>query len=130
MTPGGRRSLVLGLVGCLSLALALAGCTHDGAPVAEPPSRSNQPIATPTPTSSPSPPESPTGSPLSSHEPTPPQFRNPLPGMPPVLDGDVYAATGPGMVLPRIADEPGYLYVPNSYGAPYTTVIDQRTRKV
>lgn len=57
-------------------------------------------------------------------------FRDPLPGMPRSIDNDVYAADGPGMVAPRIADEPRYLYVPNSYGSPYVTVIDQRTRKV
>jgi DNA-binding beta-propeller fold protein YncE len=60
----------------------------------------------------------------------PPQFRNPLPGMPPVLHNDVYAADGPSMVSPKIAGEPAYLYVPNSYGAPHTTVIDERTHKI
>lgn len=60
----------------------------------------------------------------------PPQFRDPLPGMPPVIDNNVYAADGSNMVTPKIADDPAYLYVPNSYGAPYTTVIDQRTHKV
>jgi DNA-binding beta-propeller fold protein YncE len=59
-----------------------------------------------------------------------PPFRNPLPGMPPVLDNNVYAADGAGMVQPTIAHEPAYLYVPNSYGSPYTTVIDQKTHKV
>ena len=57
-------------------------------------------------------------------------FRNPLPGMPPVLHNDVYAADRPGMVSPAIAHEPQYLYVPNSYGAPTTTVINQRTHKI
>lgn len=50
--------------------------------------------------------------------------------MPPVIDDDVYAADGPSDVSAKIADEPAYLYVPNSYGAPYTTVIDQRTHKI
>ena len=50
--------------------------------------------------------------------------------MPRSQAGDVYAATGPGHLLPRVAHDPSYLYVPNSYGAPTTTVIDQRTRKV
>jgi DNA-binding beta-propeller fold protein YncE len=57
-------------------------------------------------------------------------FRDPLPGMPPVIDNNVYAADAPGNVASAIASEPAYLYVPNSYGAPYTTVIDQRTHKI
>ncbi|MGH3472436.1 MAG: hypothetical protein ACRDPG_10395 [Nocardioidaceae bacterium] len=59
-----------------------------------------------------------------------PPFQHPLPGMPPAAGNDVYAATGPGNVQPRIAHEPHYVYVPNSYGAPITTVIDARTHKV
>ncbi|MDP9319054.1 MAG: YncE family protein [Actinomycetota bacterium] len=59
-----------------------------------------------------------------------PQFRDPLPGMPPVIDNNVYAADGPTMVSAKISDEPAYIYVPNSYGAPYTTVVDQRTHKI
>lgn len=50
--------------------------------------------------------------------------------MPPVTAGDVYAADAPGRVQPRVAHDPRYLYVPNAYGAPITTVIDQRTRKI
>jgi DNA-binding beta-propeller fold protein YncE len=50
--------------------------------------------------------------------------------MPRSENGDVYAATRAGHLLPRVAHDPAYLYVPNSYGAPTTTVIDQRTRKV
>ncbi len=50
--------------------------------------------------------------------------------MPPVVDNSVYAAAGAGMVSAAIAHDPAYLYVPNSYGAPYTTVIDQRTHQV
>ncbi len=61
---------------------------------------------------------------------TPPQFRHPLPGMPPVVDDNVYARARSGMVSPTIAHDPAYLYVPNSYGAPYTTVIDQRTHRI
>lgn len=62
--------------------------------------------------------------------PVPPQFRNLLPGMPPIVDDDVYGAAHAGMVQPRLAHEPAYLYVPNSYGSPITTVIDQHTLKV
>jgi YVTN family beta-propeller protein len=57
-------------------------------------------------------------------------FRNPLPGMPAVQSGEVYAADRPGKVQPSIAADPAYLYVPNSYGAPITTVIDAHTHKV
>ena len=57
-------------------------------------------------------------------------FRHPLPGMPAARDGQVYAATAAGLLQPRVAADPAYLYVPNSYGAPITTVIDQRTHKI
>ncbi len=57
-------------------------------------------------------------------------FRRPLPGMPPVVGNNVYAAAGSDMVPAKIAHQPAYLYVPNSYGAPITTVIDQRTHKI
>src|SRR6478735_9788819 len=59
-----------------------------------------------------------------------PPFRDPLPGMPPAVANNVYGAAGPGMLSRKVADEPAYLYVPNSYGAPYTTVIDKRTHKI
>jgi DNA-binding beta-propeller fold protein YncE len=59
-----------------------------------------------------------------------PPFRHPLPGMPPVIGNDVYGAAGSGMLSPKVADDPAYLYVPNSFGAPHTTVIDQRTHKI
>jgi DNA-binding beta-propeller fold protein YncE len=58
------------------------------------------------------------------------RFRNPLPGMPPVLRGDVYAATRADDVAAKAARDRAYLYVPNSYGSPTTTVIDQRTHKI
>jgi DNA-binding beta-propeller fold protein YncE len=77
------------------------------------------------PTSSPSTEETP---PLP--EPVAAPFRHPLPGMPPVLHNNVYFADRPGRVARRLASDPAYIYVPNSYGAPYTTVIDQRTHKV
>jgi DNA-binding beta-propeller fold protein YncE len=50
--------------------------------------------------------------------------------MPAVHGHDVYAADRPRNVRADVAQDPAYLYVPNSYGAPITTVIDQRTRKV
>ncbi|MGN6252741.1 MAG: YncE family protein [Marmoricola sp.] len=57
-------------------------------------------------------------------------FAHPLPGMPPVEGHDVYAADAAGTTQPRLAGDKAYLYVPNSYGAPTTTVIDQRTHKI
>ena len=60
----------------------------------------------------------------------PRQFRHRLPGMPPSLHGEVYAAARAGNVKASVASDPAYLYVPNSYGAPITTVIDQHTHKV
>jgi YVTN family beta-propeller protein len=50
--------------------------------------------------------------------------------MPPVLrPDDVYAADGPGMVQPRIAKDPAYVYVPDT-NSDDVYVIDQHTRKV
>ena len=49
--------------------------------------------------------------------------------MPRSRSGNVYAAAA-GKVQPRVAQDPAYLYVPNSYGAPVTTVINQHTHKV
>ena len=60
----------------------------------------------------------------------PAPFRDPLPGMPSAVPGQVYAHAGVGQLAPRAAGDPAYLYVPNAYGAPVTTVIDQRTRKI
>ena len=60
----------------------------------------------------------------------PAPFRDPLPGMPAAVPGQVYARAGAGQLAPRAAGDPAYLYVPNAYGAPITTVIDQRTRKI
>ncbi|HET8604480.1 MAG TPA: YncE family protein [Marmoricola sp.] len=59
-----------------------------------------------------------------------PPFRHLLPGMPPIEHGAVYAADRAGQVQPSIAKDPAYLYVPNSYGDPKTTVISQRTHKI
>jgi DNA-binding beta-propeller fold protein YncE len=61
----------------------------------------------------------------------PPRFRDPLPGMPPVLHHDVYAADGPGMFSPVVRHDPALVYVPDS--SPYghtVTVISQKTLKV
>jgi DNA-binding beta-propeller fold protein YncE len=74
------------------------------------------------------------GSPTSQSSTTPatkcgPQFDNPLPGMPPVLNCDVYAATGPNMLSPTVAKDPALVYVPDSYGT-QVVVISQKTRKI
>lgn len=79
-------------------------------------------------TPSPSPTESPPT--VAKVNPVAPQFRHRLPGMPRVIHNDVYAAARAGMVSAAIKHDPAYLYVPDSEGAPQTTVIDQRTRKV
>ncbi len=57
-------------------------------------------------------------------------FRHPIPGMPANRGNHVYAAARANQLRPQIQDEPAYLYVPNSYGAPITTVISQRTHRV
>lgn len=59
-------------------------------------------------------------------------FARPIPGMPPVLPGGVYAADAAGMVSPAIAGEPQYLYVPDSdpAGPGVTWVIDQSTHQI
>ena len=49
--------------------------------------------------------------------------------MPPVIDNDVYAGTRTGMLSPKTAGEPQYVYVPDSKGST-VTVISQRTHKV
>jgi len=71
-------------------------------------------------------------SPAASAAPAPPvawPFRDPLPGMPPVVDNDVYSQTRRGMLSPVVAGERELLYVPDSRGST-VTVIDQHTRKI
>ena len=58
-----------------------------------------------------------------------PPFRHPLRGMPPVIHNDVYAATRAGMLSPKTAGDPHYVYVPDSKGST-VTVISQKTHKV
>ena len=108
--------LVTGLV----VGLATSGCAGSAVPTAS--------GATPASAASPSVGASLAGSPDPKR--VAPQFRHPLPGMPPVLDGDVYAAARAGDVQARIAHDAAYLYVPNSKGDPITTVIDQRTHRI
>jgi DNA-binding beta-propeller fold protein YncE len=49
--------------------------------------------------------------------------------MPPVIKGDVYAATRAGMVARSVRRDPAYLYVPDAAGA-RVTVISQRTHRI
>ena len=98
-------------------AMALGGCALRGSPAAH---QGNVP-PTPVPTAR-------TSSPARA-APVPKRFRNPLPGMPPVVGWDVYARARAGMVSPRVAADPAYLYVPDSTGTS-VTVIDQHTRQV
>ncbi len=50
--------------------------------------------------------------------------------MPAARVGNVYAAAAAGRLSRRVRKDPAYLYVPNSLGAPTTTVISQRTHKI
>ena len=58
-----------------------------------------------------------------------PQFRHRIPGMPPVVDNDVYSQTRAGMLAPQVRRDPRLLYVPDSAGS-RVTVISQRSRRV
>jgi YVTN family beta-propeller protein len=58
-----------------------------------------------------------------------PQFRHRIPGMPPVIDNDVYSQTRVGMLAPQVRDDPSLLYVPDSQGST-VTVISQRTHRI
>jgi DNA-binding beta-propeller fold protein YncE len=113
------------LLGAVLLGVVVTGCSS-GPPrtSAPPPTVSSSPSAART-----TPAAAPAVAPARPAQPAP-QLRDPLPGMPPVSGGDVYAAAAAGKVRPTVARDPAYLYVPNSFGAPVTTVIDQRTHKI
>jgi len=121
-----------GAMACLLAAgLATAGCSaQDGTAQARPKTSTSASASTVAPSASASGSTSVSASARASRRPPAAPFRDPLPGMPRSLDNQVYAANRPGDVLPRVARDPAYLYVPNSYGAPTTTVIDQRTHKI
>jgi DNA-binding beta-propeller fold protein YncE len=103
----------------LVLLLALSGCTISTGQSTSPQSaKASTPAVATRGTSTPSP------KPYVA-----PPFRNPLPGMPPVLHNDVYAATRAGMLSPVVRHDPSYVYVPDSQGST-VTVISQRTHKV
>ncbi len=58
-----------------------------------------------------------------------PQFRNRIPGMPPVIDNNVYSQDKAGMLAPQVRHDPQLLYVPDSTGST-VTVISQKTHKI
>lgn len=102
----------------LTAGLLLGACQAGGpTPAAAPQSSSTAPATS-------------TASGTASAENVPAQYRHPLPGMPPILPGGVYAADGPGMVQPSLRKEPALLYVPDSESSGHTTVISQRTHRV
>jgi DNA-binding beta-propeller fold protein YncE len=110
-------SRIRGALVVLALATlaALSGCGSHPGPSAGPKTSANT-----------------TGAAASSAGPKPyvaPQFRHRIPGMPPVVDNDVYSQTRAGMLAPRVRRDPALLYVPDSAGS-RVTVISQRTRRV
>ena len=113
----------------LALAFVLAGCTSDSgsssgaATDGVGSTSSGTPLATGTSPGS-------TKQTPQHHVRVAPPFRNPIPGMPPEIGNDVYAGVRKAGVAAAHAHDPAYLYVPSSYGAPITTVIDQRTHKI
>ena len=58
-----------------------------------------------------------------------PQFRHRIPGMPPVIDNDIYSQTRAGMLAPQVRHDPQLLYVPDSQGST-VTVINQQTHQI
>ena len=116
---GTFRTAWFGVVAAL-VALAVAGCSSGRASTAGPVSPSGT--------------RSPSGSTASTDDPTPVgtgPFAHPLPGMPPVIDGDVYGADRPGELSPAVAGDRPMVYVPDSSPSGHTvTLIDPATYKV
>jgi YVTN family beta-propeller protein len=98
----------------LTASLVLAGC---GGGSSSSPSGAHQPSTTPGVSSPPKKPY------------VAPQFRHRIPGMPPVIDNDVYSQTRAGMLAPQVRQDPRLLYVPDSQGST-VTVISQKTHQV
>ena len=67
-------------------------------------------------------PSSPTSAKATTHTYVAPPFRNPLPGMAPVVANDVYSQTHAGMLAPLVRQDPRYLYVPDSQGSRVTVI--------
>ena len=70
-----------------------------------------------------------TGLSASRHPYVAPPFRHRIPGMPPVIDNDVYSQDRAGMLAPQVRHDPHLLYVPDSHGST-VTVISQRTHRI
>jgi DNA-binding beta-propeller fold protein YncE len=110
-----RRTTLL----ALSVVLLAGGC----AGVQKPGTPADAAQSPQTQTSSPSPtaPAAPASGP----------FANPLPGMPPIVDGNVYGAAQAGMLSPAVADAKPMVYVPDSSPIDHTvTLIDPATYQV
>ncbi|HEX2894760.1 MAG TPA: YncE family protein [Marmoricola sp.] len=103
----------------LLLATVLAGCSSNGSPAASTsPSKGLSPA-------------SPSSASSAAATPAKGPFANPLPGMPPIVDGNVYGATGAGMLSPAVAGQKPMVYVPDSSPSGHTvTLIDPTTYKV
>ena len=114
----------------LCAGVLLAGCSQgpgSPAPVADTPTPARS-IPTParvTPSTTPPPRTAVPSTPAATTGP----FVNLLPGMPPIVDGNVYGATRANMLAPQVARDPARLYVPDSTGKT-VTVISQRTRRI
>lgn len=81
---------------------------------------------------SPAPPRVPTAAPQERHDLAPNLALTPnapLPGMPPVLDNNLYAADGAGMLSSAVRADPYRIYVPESGGAA-VDVIDPTTMQI
>lgn len=116
--PGRVGRLALPALAALVLAAVLAGCSSKGSVAdSSPASRTPSPSASP---ASPTPTGLVTG-----------PFAHPLPGMPPIVDDNVYGADRPGELAPAVADDPPMIYVPDSSPTGHTvTLIDPATYKV
>lgn len=108
-------SVARGIAACALLAvmMLLAACNQSLIPGS---TQKLSPFASPT-------------SKVAAAKPCGPQFDNPLPGMPPVLNCDVYEQAGANMLSPAVANDPALVYVPDSYGTK-VTVISQKTRQI
>lgn len=119
------RATLLAVTGSVAIAMAVGGCSVESAPAAAGPRPTADHRVSASQTATAPARSTPLAAPRVAR-----QFRHPLPGMPPVERSDVYAAAAPTGLRKSVARAPSYLYVPNSFGAPTTTVISQRTHKI
>jgi DNA-binding beta-propeller fold protein YncE len=107
----------------LVLTVVAAGCTSNGPKPSE---------STGHETASPAPAGTRTVPPRTTvRRPLPGAFRHALPGMPPAVGADVYAATRAGDLAPQVRHDPALVYVPDSSpNGASVTVISQRTHRV